>query len=91
MPGNAWTTAQRPSKKATTLTSWLTSCTPTKPTSVKPAQEVLLCQEATLSVGSRRGGIDTCALGVPQHVGATEDAQAQAAHARSVWAGGLNI
>ena len=46
----------------------------------------------SLSVGHwrRRGEVDTCALGVPQH-GATEDAQAQAAHARSVWAGGLNI
>jgi hypothetical protein len=55
----------------------------------------MLWQETTsrsLSVGHwrRRGEIDTCALGVPQH-GATEDAQAQAAHARSVWAGGLNI
>lgn len=41
MRGNAWTTAQRPCKTATTLTSWLTSGTPIKPTSVKPAQEVL--------------------------------------------------
>ena len=43
MPCNAWTTAQRPSKTATTLTSWLTSGTPITPTSVKPAQEVLCC------------------------------------------------